>query len=278
VTWRGVTLVVALAVAPAARAQPVELTPPRARPGDAFLVTVRGEGLAPSGQAAGQGLAFYAVAGGWQAVGALPIETGPGTLALRLERGGVPLEAGLQVSKGQFPEKRLTVASRFVKPPPAAVKRRIEADQAAFDRAFAQGPSPLRFTGPFALPREDELNARYGEKRTFNRKKASRHYGLDIGGDLGAPVAAANGGRVVLVRDCWASGQSVMIWHGGGLFSTYFHLSGFAVKEGDEVARGQLIGKVGKSGRVTGPHLHWGVKVGERYVDPESILRLPFGS
>jgi murein DD-endopeptidase MepM/ murein hydrolase activator NlpD len=268
----------ALALAGPARAGPVlELTPPRARPGDALLVTVQGAGEAPAGDLAGQELAFYPAPGGWQAIAALPIEAGPGTLPVRVALAGAALEAPLEVVAADFPEKRLTVSSRFVKPQPPKVKRRIQADQAAFDRAFAQEPSPPLFAGRFALPREDELNARFGERRTFNRKKASRHYGLDLGGDLGAPVAATNGGRVVLVRDCWGSGQSVVLWHGGGAYSTYFHLSAFSVKEGDEVRRGQLLGKVGRSGRVTGPHLHWGVRVGKRYVDPESVLRLPFG-
>jgi len=268
--------ILALALLGSARAGPaLELEPPRARPGDAFLVTVQGVDQAPGGDVAGQELPFYPVPGGWQAIAALPIEAEPGTLPVRVALAGAALAAPLRILAADFPEKRLTVSSRFVKPQPPRVKRRIQADQAAFDRAFAQEPSPPLFSGRFGVPREDALNARYGERRTFNRKKASRHYGLDIGGDMGAPVAASNGGRVVLVRDCWGSGKSVVLWHGGGVYSTYFHLSTFAVKEGEAVRRGQLLGQVGRSGRATGPHLHWGVRVGKRYVDPESVLRLP---
>jgi murein DD-endopeptidase MepM/ murein hydrolase activator NlpD len=262
--------------APAARAQVVEVSPERARPGDAFLVTVRGAEAPARGQAAGRELAFYPVDGGWRAVGALPVEAGPGPLPVSVEAGGPPLQASVEVLPAEFPEKRLRVSSRFVERPPPRVRRRIEADRRAFERAFAQDPSPPLFLGRFAWPRRDLVNAGFGEIRTFNGKKESRHYGLDIGGGMGAPVEAAQAGRVALVRSCWASGLSVVLWHGAGLYSTYFHLSRARVKVGQEVSRGQLIGLVGRSGRVTGPHLHWGVKVGEMYVDPESVLRLPF--
>jgi len=260
-----------------ARAEPtVTLAPARNRPGDAFLVEVRGVAAPVEGELLGHRLQFFAVPGGWRAVAALPIEAEPGPQALALQAGGQPIPAAVEVRAADFPEKRLRVAARFVSPQPAPVRRRIAADQKAFARAYDQAPSPPLFSGRFALPRHDELNARYGERRTFNGKKPSRHYGLDIGGDLGAPVAAAQGGRVVLVRKCWGSGLSVVLFHGAGMFSSYFHLSQAAVTEGAEVTRGQPIGKVGRSGRVTGPHLHWGVKVGELYVDPESVLRLPF--
>lgn len=266
----------ALWASPAAAEPTVLLSPPRARPGDAFLVEVRGGAAPVEGELLGHRLQFFAVPGGWRAVAALPIEAAPGPQPLGLLAGGQPVPGAVEVTAADFPEKRLKVAERFVSPQPPRVRRRIAEDQQAFARAYGQPPSPPLFSGPFLLPRQDELNARFGEHRTFNGKKPSRHYGLDIGGDMGAPVAAAQSGRVVLVRDCWGSGLSVVLFHGAGLFSSYFHLSRARVREGAEVARGQLIGLVGRSGRVTGPHLHWGVKVGELHVDPESVLRLPF--
>jgi murein DD-endopeptidase MepM/ murein hydrolase activator NlpD len=273
---RGLSALALWLAALPARAEPaIELAPPQVRPGDAFLVTVHGAD-APRGEAAGRELAFFPAAGGWRAVAALPVEAEPGPLPVTLEAGGARLEVSLDVLPGDFPEKQLRVSERFIRRPPPKVRRRIQADRRAFQRAFAQEPSPPLFAGRFAWPREDMVNAGFGERRTFNGKKESRHYGLDIGGDLGAPVAAAQAGRVALVRDCWASGLSIVVWHGAGLYSTYFHLSRARVKAGDAVARGQVIGLVGRSGRVTGPHLHWGVKVGALYVDPESVLRLPF--
>jgi len=254
----------------------VLIAPTVLRPGDAFLVTVRSTER-PSAEVAGQPLQFFEVPGGFRAVGALPVEADAGLMELGValasgERGSATLDVG----RGDFARKRLRIAEKYVRPPPPAVRRRQEADQRAFDRAFAAEPSPPLFSGPFTWPREDEVTGRFGDLRVVNGRKRSRHHGLDLSGEAGDPVAASNAGQVVLVRDCWASGLSVVLFHGAGLFSTYYHLSRADVREGERVERGQRIGSVGRSGRATGPHLHWGVKVGKRYVDPESVLRLAF--
>jgi murein DD-endopeptidase MepM/ murein hydrolase activator NlpD len=122
----------------------------------------------------------------------------------------------------------------------------------------------------------------YGTRRVFNGELKSRHYGLDLRGRVGTPVFSVLGGRVVLVAERFFSGGTVVVDHGGGLFSLYFHLSRWNVKVGDAVARGARIGAVGRSGRVTGPHLHLGVAVRAEpgdgaaprglFVDPEPIL------
>ena len=278
--------------------------PARVRPGDAFLVVVRGVSRprvagaaprAPSAQVAGRPLAFFPTAHGFTAVAALPVEAEPGRLRIAVELpveppaelpGGLEgaragpeprrLWASLEVTPPRFPTRDLTVGARFVEPRPPQVEERIEADRAALARAFAQPPSPPLFRGRFDWPRRDRVSARYGERRTFNGVKPSQHYGLDLAGREGAPVTASNGGEVVLVRDCWASGITVVVWHGAGLSTTYLHLSRALVREGERVERGQPVGEVGATGRSSGPHLHWGVKVGDLYVDPESVLRIAF--
>lgn len=270
-----------LLVLPAAAEPSLALQPERARPGDAVLVTVRGAETAPQGTLAGRPLAFYPVAGGFRALAALPVEWEPGRLAVAATVSGadgapeIRLEAPLEVVEPGFPSKELGVAPRFIEPPPEA-RRRMRRDQAAFRRAFAQEPAPPAFAANFAWPRHAEVTGHYGDKRVFNGKKRSQHYGEDLEGRVGDPVAATNDGRVVLARSCYASGRSIVVWHGAGLYSVYFHLSRALVRPGDEVRRGQLIGRVGRTGRVTGPHLHWGVKLVDLYVDPESVLRLDF--
>ncbi|HET6923411.1 MAG TPA: M23 family metallopeptidase [Anaeromyxobacteraceae bacterium] len=258
----------------------LSLEPARARPGDAFAVTVRGVTEAPRGELGGRPLRFYPVAGGFRALAGLPVETSPGTLELALTAAGpdgeTVLAAGLEVTEPGFAETELRVAQRFITPSPEA-KLRMRRDQAAFRRAFDQPFEPPLVRDPFAWPREAELTGRFGDRRVFNGKKVSQHHGLDVAGATGDPVGAANDGLVVLVRDCYASGKSVVLWHGAGLYSVYFHLSRFAVKEGARVRRGDLLGLVGKTGRVTGPHLHWGTKLDDSYVDPESVLRLAAG-
>ena len=106
----------------------------------------------------------------------------------------------------------------------------MEEDQAAFREAFARPFEPPLFAGPFGPPRDARVTGQYGERRIFNGKKQSQHYGTDLAGAVGDPVLATNDGVVVLVRDCFASGKSVAIAHGGGLFSVYFHLSDFDVR------------------------------------------------
>ena len=132
------------------------------------------------------------------------------------------------------------------------------------------------FKENFAWPRQDSITAPYGDLRTYNGKKQSQHYGTDIRGATGTPVYAANAGTVVMSRDAYASGNTVLVHHGAGLYTAYFHLSAMDVKDGERVERGQLLGKVGATGRVTGPHLHWGVKVDDMWVDGETLLKLDF--
>ncbi len=267
----------------AARGATLALQPETARPGDAVLVTVRGTDVAPSGALDDRELAFYPVAGGFRALAALSVDVVPGRLPVAIAvpgangAAGERVEGSLAIADPHFPSHELAVARRFVEPPPAA-RRRMRADQKAFDRAFSQAFAPPLFSGKFALPREAERTGRFGDKRTFNGVKKSQHYGDDLEGRMGDPVAAANDGRVVLVRDCYGSGRTVVVWHGARVYSVYFHLSRILVRTGESVRRGQLVGRVGRSGRVTGPHLHWGVKIGDRYVDPQSVLRLDFGA
>jgi len=276
-----VALALPLAAAPAvAGAATLALDPPRARPGDAVLVIIRGAAPRPTASLAGQALSFFPVAGGHAALAGLPVETPPGPLPIEVslgEGGGAGEVRGtLRVEPPAFPHRSLEVQQRYVEPPAPEVERRIAEDRAAFARAFSQPPSPPLFRGRLAWPLRARVTAGYGEQRTFNAVRASQHYGLDLAGKVGAPVGAAQAGRVVLVRDGWASGKSVVVWHGAGLYTTYFHLSRIRVQEGQAVGRGERLGDVGATGRASGPHLHWGVRVGDLYVDPRSVLRLAF--
>ena len=137
-------------------------------------------------------------------------------------------------------------------------------------------PSKRKWRGSFVWPRKDEICSTFGAKRMFNKKLASRHFGVDIDGKDGDPVRAIGTGRVVMVSDRYYAGGTVVIDHGLRLYSLYFHLSEFLVKTGDTVEKGQLIGKVGRSGRVTGPHLHLGTRVEGLSFDPLSLLEFDF--
>lgn len=266
-------LPLATAILAASLAASLEVRPQAPKPGDAVLLTVTGAEAEPSAAIADRPVRFWRAGAGWRGVAGLPVEAGVGPLAVRARAGAADLEATLQVVDPAFPSRELTVPPKFVEPPPA-VRARIRADQAAFNAAFARPFAPPRFEGPFAWPLLAETTGRYGDRRTFNGKQQSQHYGLDLDAAPGTPVLAANGGQVVMVRDNYYAGLTVLVWHGADLYTAYFHLSRADVKEGQEMAPAAPIGLSGSSGRATGPHLHWGVKVGGRWVDPASVLRL----
>lgn len=267
----------ALALAGTAAAASVTVSPSSARPGDAVLVTVAGADAEPRGTLAGRPLVFFRAAEGWRALAPLPLELPLGPAAVEVDAGG-PFTATLEIVDPAFRTSELRVSPRFVEPSRKA-KKRMAADRKAFAEAQAQAFGPPLFAAPFDWPRRAGTTGRFGDQRTFNGKQESVHYGLDVEGPPGAPIVAANDGTVVLARDCYMSGRSVVLWHGAGVYSFYFHLSRIDVKPGATVRRGEPVGLLGATGRVTGPHLHWSVKVDGLYVDPESILRLdPFAA
>jgi murein DD-endopeptidase MepM/ murein hydrolase activator NlpD len=255
------------------------LQPGSARPGDLVLVTVTQVDRAPAGRLGKAPLRFFLADGRWRALGAVALEAKPGPLPVSLTAhdasGAVQLEVAVDVQPADFRHRALTLSRRFENPS-AADQRRSAADQRAFTQALDRPPEPFRFADDFAWPRHDILTAPFGDLRLINGHVASQHLGLDQDGETGDPVSAANDGEVALARSCFASGNTVLLFHGGGLFTAYFHLSRLDVKPGQKVKRGDLLGAVGATGRVTGPHLHFGAKFEGHWVNPESLLSLRF--
>jgi murein DD-endopeptidase MepM/ murein hydrolase activator NlpD len=257
----------------------LSLQPASAKPGDPVLVTVRGASVPPTGTLAGRPLRFFAWNGGYAALGGLPVELVPGTAVVDVTAVGrglpVLLSGTLSVTEPGFRERELRVAGKYVSPP-KKVKARMEADRKAFAAAFAQPFAPPLFGQNFAWPRDATVTAPFGDRRSFNGKLQSQHFGVDLDGGVGAPVVASNEGVVVMARDNYASGNTVLVHHGAGLYTAYFHLSRIDVKDGAHVKQGDALGLVGSTGRVTGPHLHWGVKADDRWVDGQTLLKLDF--
>lgn len=281
-------LILSLAVAPFAQAaeRVLELTPGQAKPGDAVMVSLSSNGEdCPRAWLGKQELRWFDESGGCRAVAGLSVDLEPGELPVRVQPADVEADeadayepevlGALEIVPPNFNVRELTVARKFIKPP-AAARKRMAADRKAFARAYAQAFGPLQFATEFRWPINSEQTAPFGDLRTFNGKKQSQHYGIDLDGSTGDPVYAANDGTVVMARDNYAAGNTVLVHHGADLYTAYFHLSKFEVKQGQKVKQGQLLGLVGKTGRVTGPHLHFSVKVSGVYVDPASLLRLRF--
>ncbi|UCG87460.1 MAG: M23 family metallopeptidase [Gemmatimonadota bacterium] len=179
------------------------------------------------------------------------------------------------VERGTFSVAQLRVDPRYVEPPDSALALRIVAERDSVRRVVQRSHSTPRIWGDrFVLPRDSRVTSGFGQRREFNGEYRSTHMGLDLAGHVGAPVAATNRGVVVLVSDFYYSGKLVYLDHGQGLLTAYLHLSETFVAVGDTVGRGEPIGRVGASGRVTGPHLHWTARYGAVIVNPRSLLEL----
>ena len=176
---------------------------------------------------------------------------------------------------GRSRPRQLAVDSRFTRPMSAETQKRIESEN---ERAREVGrtahDTPAMWTESFSNPRPSSITSRFGSGRMFNGTVASRHLGVDFSGAVGTPVRAANRGVVALVDDFFLAGNVVYIDHGAGVVTGYFHLSRATVAPGDTVEKGQQIGLVGATGRVTGPHLHWNARYGAVTVNPLDLVSL----
>jgi murein DD-endopeptidase MepM/ murein hydrolase activator NlpD len=151
---------------------------------------------------------------------------------------------------------------------------RIGSEAEELSRRFS-GVTPPRWRIPFLPPVEEYRPANYGARRVINGDRRMPHAAVDIRLPGGTPVRAIADGRVAFAGEQFFGGRSVVIDHGGGVFSVNYHLKEFSVAEGQEIIRGDRIGSVGATGRATGPHLHFGVRVPGGRVDPTRLFALP---
>ncbi len=268
------------AAAPACDSLRVITRPERPRQGSLFRVRVEGTapGMSLRGSAAGEPLHFTAAAGGQEAFAAAPID-GDSPLRVTVACSVAGREDSVVVrvalARADYPLERLIVAPRFSAPPDSALEARLRRESAmAADVSRRSHDTPRLWTSPFRAPRDSRVTSTFGSGREFNGTVTSRHMGTDFAGAVGAPVRATNRGVVRLVEPFFLGGNVVYIDHGAGIVTAYLHLSHQAVAVGDTVNAGDVIGKVGATGRVTGPHLHWIVRYGGVTVDPASLLRI----
>jgi peptidase M23-like protein len=214
----------------------------------------------------------------WYAIGGVSLETKPGRYTLRLsgqrnDGQSAGFAYSVVVRAAHYPFSTISVAPAFVEPPKEVLPQ-IEAAEAAKKQAFARtDPNPL-WSGSFQRPTDTETSGVFGSARVYNGKTRSQHKGLDFRASTGTPVHATNAGTVILARPLYFEGNCVMLDHGQGLVTIYMHLSEFKVKEGEQVAAGQLIALSGGTGRSTGPHLHFAVRWRGEYLDPATLLAL----
>jgi murein DD-endopeptidase MepM/ murein hydrolase activator NlpD len=277
----------AAAGAPVAPDFSVSVEPPEVAQGGIVQVLVRSLGPRPPKDAKATLGDATAQATRWDQgslLALLPVrleaKLGPRTVEVAVTdaRGGQhKVTLILTVVAGDFETDELGVKKFFTDPSPRQ-RAQAKADAQAFETIWKRADPVRLWRGPFQAPTSTAATARYGTFRTINGRTKSRHQGLDLKGARGDPIRAANDGRVALARGCFYSGNTVVLDHGNGVHTLYFHLTQFKVKAGQMVKRGQVLGTVGDTGRVTGPHLHWGVKLSNVYVDPQALLRLPLAA
>ncbi len=215
---------------------------------------------------------------------AVPLDTKSGTHTLTVEASSDHiLSQAIRIEVLQYPVQALTVEPKYVQPP-ESVLNQIARDRAKVKPLLnTQTPMPMLFGTqanapqslalPLYRPVKGIVTSPYGVHRVFNNTPKGSHMGLDLRGATGTPIHACADGRVVLAEELYYAGNAVYVDHGLGVITAYMHMSAFAVKEGDMVKAGDLLGKVGMTGRVTGPHLHLSLYVFGVSVDPLPLLQ-----
>lgn len=259
----------------------VSWQPPQPRVGDVALLEVHGlaGGATVGGSVGGRPVSFFRDTHGYAALVGFDMELGAGRQAWRIEirepgRPARSVNGTVQLGGRDFPVQRLTLPTPMVDLDPETERRAVAEGQTL--RSLYRTITPERlWRGPFMRPVTTiEPGTGFGSRRIINGQPRAPHSGTDYSAPRGAPVVSVNDGRVALVADYFFPGRLVVVDHGLGLYTLYFHLDETRVEIGERVVRGQPVGTVGSTGRATGPHLHFGVQVGAARVDPERLLAL----
>jgi murein DD-endopeptidase MepM/ murein hydrolase activator NlpD len=204
------------------------------------------------------------------------LETRPGLAKILVNgttQSGAPwaTQIPLKIKSKAFKSEAFSVAQEFDQLSPEVLER-IRREQEQFARVFAVSAPQRLWARPFVAPLPKEITSPFGYRRVINGSPRAPHTGVDLKAAMDTPVLAANHSRVVLLGDFFYGGKSLVLDHGGALFTVYFHLSEFKAEEGAEVKKGDVIALSGMTGRVTGPHLHWGARMNGARIDPFQLI------
>jgi murein DD-endopeptidase MepM/ murein hydrolase activator NlpD len=248
-------------------------------PGGVILVTALASQpvTAVEGYAFGRPVRFWPDTANtkWMALVAAGLDAKPGPQTVTMTAAGTSGKAttslAIRVEPKRFETRRLKVDPQFVNPSPSETERALR-EQKQMAAIFAE-VTPMRlWHGAFEMPVPGEATSSFGRLSVLNGESRGRHQGADFRAATGTPVHAPNGGRVALAADLYFSGNTVILDHGLGMFSLLAHLSKISVETGATVARGDVLGDSGATGRVTGPHLHWALRLGPASVDPIALV------
>jgi murein DD-endopeptidase MepM/ murein hydrolase activator NlpD len=260
----------------------VESLPKLVKQGEVCPITISGPPSLKSIYVEFQGgkfpLAFDKQNGTYEGLIGIDMEARPGTYEMNVVAtegsGGIYLETfSLRVEEVDFGVQKLTLPSAMVDLDKKTLER-VNKEEKKLNSLFGIFRDEKLWRGAFICPVEGEIITAFGLGRIINGRRRSPHTGVDLRADKGTPILACNNGIVVLVEELFFAGKSVILDHGLGFYSMYFHLSESLVKEGNRVDKGAVLGKVGSTGRSTGSHLHWGIRMNGARVDPLSLLNI----
>ena len=233
-----------------------------------------------TGEFQGKDLSFYKVKKGrlFRTLIGIDMETDPGTYQLVISaksRSGKTVKGRyrIRIKKRDFGEQRLTLPEEMVELNEDTLKQ-VEEEEKKVKEIWMKERGDKIWRGKFIKPLDGEIVSPFGVRRILNDLPKNSHSGVDLEAEMGEEIQSSNAGIVVFVSELYFSGESVIVDHGRGLYTMYFHLSRIDVEEGQLVKKGEILGLAGSTGRSTGPHLHWGVRLHGARVDPFSILRL----
>lgn len=245
-------------------------------PGGVILVDLGDAGpVAPKATWQGREVLVTQEGGHYRAVVGVALSTEPGDYQLQVtEPNGASRSLPVKIAAKKYPEESLKVAPGMVDLSPEDAAR-VQAEQSRQEAVRNSFSATLPATFQLRTPVEGRRSSSYGKRRIFNGQPRNPHTGMDIAAPTGTPIRAPADGVVLDAGDMFFSGNVVYVDHGRGFVTMYAHLSAIGVKKGDVVKAGQVLGKVGATGRVTGPHLHFGVLLNGTSVDPALFLPQP---
>jgi murein DD-endopeptidase MepM/ murein hydrolase activator NlpD len=250
----------------------VLLNPAKPGPGDIVIVMVKGVAGPVEGKFNDKKLYFIASKSTFKAVLGVDLYTEPGTYTLDITAQDKVLSRPVTVIKKKYPVQKLTLPKDMVELSPEN-EARAEREQKKVAAIWPNETERL-WNGSFINPREGSISTKFGLRRIINGIAKNPHSGVDVAAEEGQEVQAPNNATVALVDNQFYSGNSVILDHGQGIYTMFFHLSKVLVKEGQQVNKGDVIALVGSTGRSTGAHLHWGVRVQGARVNPLELIKL----
>jgi murein DD-endopeptidase MepM/ murein hydrolase activator NlpD len=208
-----------------------------------------------------------------RAVVGIPLSARAGRHEIVLTHGARPMtRIPFTVTSKKYPEQRLTIKDpKMVNPDPkdlVRIERETKQMLAQYERFSPLHASPF----PLLRPADGAISSQFGFRRILNGEPRNPHTGMDIAADTGTPILSPAAGTISLIGNFYFNGNTVFVDHGAGLISMFCHLSAVDVKEGETVDRGKAVGKVGATGRATGPHLHWSLSMNGERIDPSAVL------